>query len=67
MQEFENNFITVLEKVEATTNLFPKDLVTRDECGIARTIRRTLTALAQNMGISTELLKATNMWRSEFG
>jgi hypothetical protein len=26
------------EKVQATTNLFPEDLVVRDECGIARMI-----------------------------
>jgi hypothetical protein len=56
-----------LEKVQATINLFPEDLVIRDECRIARTIWRTLTAHAQNIGISTGLQKATNRWRLEFG
>ncbi len=67
MQEFESDIFSVLEKVQAVTNLFPEDLVIRDECGIARTMRRMLTAHARNMGISTELLKARNRWRSEFG
>jgi hypothetical protein len=44
MQEFENNFFTLLEKVQATIYLFPEDYVIRDECRIARTIQRTLTA-----------------------
>jgi hypothetical protein len=66
LQEFENDFFTVLEKVQVTTELFAQDLIIRDECGIARTIRRTLTAHARNMGIDIELLKAINRCRSEF-
>jgi hypothetical protein len=60
LQEFENDFFTVLEKVQATTELFPQEIVIRDECGIARMVRRTLTAHARNMGIDIELLKAIN-------
>jgi hypothetical protein len=57
-----------LEKVKATTiPSFCEDLIISDECRIARTIWRPLTAHAQNMEISPELLKATNRWRSEFG
>jgi hypothetical protein len=66
LQEFENDFFTVLEKVQAATNLFPEDVEIRDECGIARTLRRTVTAHARNMGIDVELIKAINRWRSEF-
>jgi hypothetical protein len=66
LQEFENDFFTVLEKVQSVTNLFPEDVVVRDECGISRSLRRTLTAHARNMGIDIDLLKAINRWRAEF-
>jgi hypothetical protein len=64
-QEFEDDFFTVLEKVQATTDLLPDDLVIRDECGISRTLRRTLTAHARNMQVDPDLLKAINRWRIE--
>jgi hypothetical protein len=38
LQEFEDGFFTVLEKVQATMDLFPDNLVIQDECGIARTL-----------------------------
>jgi hypothetical protein len=38
LMEFENDFFTILEKVQVTTDLIPDDFVIRDECGIARTI-----------------------------
>jgi hypothetical protein len=66
LQEFENDFFVVLEKVQATTSLFPQECVIRDECGIARSIRRTVTAHARNMGIDIDLVKAINRWRTEF-
>ena len=65
-QEFESDFFTALEKVQATTDFFPESLDIREECGIVRTIWRTLTAHARNMGIDVELLKSINRWRSEF-
>jgi hypothetical protein len=66
-QEFENDFFTVLEKVQVTTNLFPEDLVIRrDQCGIAKTLCRTLTVHAHNMGIHIDLLKAINCWHTEY-
>jgi hypothetical protein len=65
LMEFENDFFTILEKVQATTDLIPDDFVIRDECGIARTIRRSVTAHARNMGVSIDLIKAVNRWRQE--
>jgi hypothetical protein len=65
LMEFENDFFTVLEKVQATTDLIDDDFVIRDECGIARTIRRSVTAHARNMGVSIDLIKAINRWRQE--
>jgi hypothetical protein len=67
LQEFENDFFTVLEKVQATTDLFPSDCAIRDECGIARSLRRTVTAHARNMGIHKDIVNAINRWRVEFG
>ena len=65
MHELANNFFTALEKVQATTDLMPADLVIQDECGILRTIRRSLTAHARNMNISSDLVNAINRWRKE--
>jgi hypothetical protein len=65
MHEYANDFFTVLEKVQATTDFIPADLVIRDECGISRTIRRSLTAHARNMDISPGLINAVNRWRTE--
>jgi hypothetical protein len=65
LMEFENDFFTILEKVQATTDLIPNDFVIRDECGIARTLRRSVTAHARNMGVSIDLIKAVNCWRQE--
>jgi hypothetical protein len=65
LHEFEDNFFTVLEKVQATTELMPRDMEIRDECGIARSLRRSVMAHARNMDIPIELIKAINRWRSE--
>jgi hypothetical protein len=65
MHEYANDFFTVLEKVQTTTDFIPSDLVIRDECGISRTIRRSLTAHARNMDISPDLINAVNCWRKE--
>ena len=65
MHEFKDDFFNVLEKVQATSDLIPDEVVIRDECGIGRTIRRSLTAHARNMDVPTELLKAINRWRTE--
>jgi hypothetical protein len=65
LMEFENVFFSILEKVHATTDLIPDDFVMRDDCEIARTIRRSATAHAINMGVSIDLIKAVNRWRQE--
>jgi hypothetical protein len=58
-------FFTVLEKVQATTNLFPHDMVDQDKCGIGQTLQQSVMAHARNMEIPIELLKAINCWRTE--
>jgi hypothetical protein len=65
LHEFEDDFFTVLEKVQATTELLPDDMEIRDECGIAWTLRCSVTAHARNMEISIELIKAINWWRTK--
>jgi hypothetical protein len=60
LHKFKNDFFTVLEKVQATTDLIPLDLVIRDECGMAQTLWCSLTA-----EIPIELIKAINHWRME--
>jgi hypothetical protein len=65
LMEFKNDFFTVLEKVQATTDLIEDNFVIRDKCGIARTIWRSVTAHARNMRVSIDLIKAINRWRQE--
>jgi hypothetical protein len=63
--EFEDDFFTVLERVQSTTNVIENEVDLREEGGILRTTRWGLSAHALNMGIDTDLLKAINIWRSE--
>jgi hypothetical protein len=63
--EYEDDFFSVLERIQSTTNMIDKDLDIREEGGILRSIRRGMTAHALNMGINQDLLKAINRWRSE--
>jgi hypothetical protein len=65
LMEFENDFFTVLEKIQATTDLFPDEFVIRDECGTGRSLRRSVTAHARNMGVHIDLIKTINCWRQE--
>ncbi|KAG7340358.1 hypothetical protein IV203_023901 [Nitzschia inconspicua] len=63
--EFEDDFYTLLERVQASTNLIQEELDLRDEAGISRTIRRGATDHAVNMGVDDNLIKTMNRWRSE--
>ena len=63
--EFENDFFTLVERVQAQTELIDKEMVVRDAYGIMRSLRRGLTSHSKNMGIPEEDLKAFNRWRSE--
>jgi hypothetical protein len=47
LMEFENDFFMVLEKVQATSELFDEGFDVRNECGIARTLQRSVTAHAR--------------------
>jgi hypothetical protein len=65
MHEFEDDFFTVLEKVQATTDLIGDDIDVREDYGISRSERRGVTAHARNMDIPIDLLNANNRWRKE--
>jgi hypothetical protein len=65
MCEFEDDFFSVLERVQATTDTIEKGVDLREEGGISRTLRRGLTSHALNMDIDPTLLTAINRWRVE--
>jgi hypothetical protein len=65
MHEFEDDFFTVLEKVQATTNWIDDDVDIRDVYGISRSERRGVTAHARNMDVPGDLVNAVNRWRKE--
>jgi hypothetical protein len=63
--EFEEDFFVVLEKVQATTSLIPREIDIRAEYGISRSTRQGVTAHAQNMEVPAELVNAVNRWWAE--
>jgi hypothetical protein len=65
MCEFEDDFFSVLERVQARTDTIEKGADLREEGGISRTLRRGLTSHTLNMDIDPTLLTAINRWRVE--
>jgi hypothetical protein len=62
MCEWEDDFMTLLEQVQASTDLIDDDVDVRDVFGIGRTTRRGATAHARNMQVDEDLIKAVNRW-----
>ncbi len=65
MHEFEDDFFTVLEKVQATTSFIDADVDVQESFGIGWSSRRGVTAHARNIEVPVELLNAVNRWRTE--
>jgi hypothetical protein len=65
MHEFEDDFFTMLEKVQATTNWIEDDVVIWASYGLGRSERRGVTAHARNMEVPVDLLNVVNRWRTE--
>jgi hypothetical protein len=65
MHKFEDDWSTVLEEVQATTEHIGDEVDVHETCGISRSERRGVTAHALNMEIGHELLNAVNRWRKE--
>jgi hypothetical protein len=65
LYEFENDFFTVLRKVQNTTEFIDRELVVDSEYGILRSLRRGMTAHARNMGVTKDELQTFNRWNKE--
>lgn len=63
--EFQDDFYTILEHVQATTNLIDDELNIREEAGILRSLRRAVTDHARNMKIPKDSIDAFNRWHKE--
>ena len=63
--EFEDDFYRVIERIQDTTDLIPPEVNVRNEHGLPRTIRRSATAHARNMRLSSDLLNAIHRWGKE--
>jgi hypothetical protein len=63
--EFEHHFYKVIEKVSTTSDLIADEVDVREAYGIIRSLRRSVTAHARNMGVSKDLINAINRWRKE--
>jgi hypothetical protein len=63
--KFEDDFFTVLEKIQATTVLIDNNMDVCKVDGIGRLGRGGVTVQARNMEVSVELLNAINRWRKE--
>ena len=58
------NFIDMLERVRKRwSNVFGQEVNIRKEFSIGRSLRRGVTAEAQNVGIPKEVIEANNRWR----
>ena len=58
------NFIDLLERVKKRwSNVFGEQVNIRKEFSIGRSLRRGVTAEAQNVGIPREVIEANNRWR----
>ncbi len=58
--KFEDNFFTLIEKVQVTTGLIDKDTDVRDVDGMLGPLWQRFTAHITNMGILMEMLKVMN-------
>jgi hypothetical protein len=65
LHEFEDDFFTVLEKVQSTSLLIADTIDVRDAYGILRSTRREVTSHARNMQIPEDDIKAFNRWSTD--
>ena len=65
--EWEDDFFTVLGRIQADTNLIDKQLNLWDKAGLACSSQRVVTDHCINMDIDIELVKAINCWQNKSG
>jgi hypothetical protein len=63
LAEFENDFYTVLERVQAESNAIDDDVVVREAFGILRSLRKGNAAHALNVNVPESLIRVFNRWR----
>jgi hypothetical protein len=56
---------TLLEEVQAKTDLIDNELEVRENFGLERSLRRGVSAHARNMGVDEDLIKAINRWQKD--
>jgi hypothetical protein len=65
MFEMEDEFMSVLEEVQATTEAIDDELDVRDRFGMERSLRRGVSAHARNMEVDEDLIKAIIRWNKD--
>jgi hypothetical protein len=63
--ELEDDFFSLLERVQSNTDLIEEKMELQEEAGTPRIIRRGATDHAINMQVDPLLIKAMNRWRDE--
>lgn len=65
LSEFEDNWYKILEVVQIKTSLIETTVDIREEAGIARSLRRGVTAHARNRRVDREEIEAINRWHTQ--
>jgi hypothetical protein len=65
MFEMEDEFMSLMEEVQATSEAIDDELEIRERFGMERSIRRGVSAHARNMGVDEDLIKAINRWNKD--
>lgn len=65
LSDFAEGFFTVLEEVQATTDLIPKTMDVRDSFSLWRSLRRGATAHARNQEIDPRLINLIHRWEMD--
>ena len=65
LEDFEEDFYQVLERVQSSCSVIPSDVNVREEFGLRRSLRRGVTSHAINLGIPDDLIVRINRWRKE--
>jgi hypothetical protein len=65
MSEWENNFMSILELVQSTTEFINDKLDVRDKYGLGRSSRHGATAQAKNMQVDEDLIKTVQRWNKD--
>jgi hypothetical protein len=65
MFEMEDEFMPLMEEVQATSDAIDDELEIRERFGMERSLRRGVSTHARNMGVDEDLIKAINRWNKD--